>query len=178
MQAEIVKHLKREVQDTFGRKILIAKDCSELSDAVNSRTGIRIHPHTLRRIFGLVKTPFHPSTSTLSVLAQYSGYNSIQDLPDKYNDDDDRSIPEIHVIQYFVSLFENQSISKASMQAHIEQIITFLNRHPGLARKLQKQIAKTKRLFMASHDKWPVRGSVIWELCPRDGLRFRPSPLP
>src|SRR5437764_1300000 len=77
--ALIIK-LKHEVEETFGRRIISSRDCIQLSEDIYFKAGDLINPNTLRRLYGLVKADYPSSTSTLSLLAKYCGFNSLDDL--------------------------------------------------------------------------------------------------
>ena len=69
-----LKHLLKEVENVFRCKISTATNCNQLSRDIQSKTSEYISPHTLRRMFGLVKTDSSPSVYTLDVLSKYCGY--------------------------------------------------------------------------------------------------------
>ena len=72
--------LKEEVEYAIGRKIMTSKDCIDLTEVIYAKTGFRINSNTLRRFFGLVKTQYPASLSTLNILAVYTGASSFEDL--------------------------------------------------------------------------------------------------
>ncbi len=78
MQQDILILLKKEVQNKLGRDIQLARDCCNLSEAVYDSTGRTLSSSTLKRLFGVVKTPFKPSKYTLDTLAIFLGFEDWQ----------------------------------------------------------------------------------------------------
>src|SRR5438270_7415853 len=76
----LISKLKHEVEETFGRRIISSRDCIQLSEDIYFKAGDLINPNTLRRLYGLVKAEYPASTSTLSLLAKYCGFNSLDDI--------------------------------------------------------------------------------------------------
>ncbi len=111
------------------------------------KTGETVNANTLRRFFGLVKADYPASSSTLTILSKYCGFNSIDEigqLSSKDNADDDVNKEE--VLRYMVSLFKNTQVSgdeDRTFYPIIEQTIVFLERNPSLIDKFQREIAKT-----------------------------------
>ena len=57
----------------------------ELSDLIQSKTGVLLSPTTLKRVWGRVNYESSPSISTLNTLAQFAGYNNWRDFKIKTN---------------------------------------------------------------------------------------------
>ena len=80
----LVRLLKSEVEETFGRRIISSRDCIHLSEEVYFKSGYRINHNTLRRFYGLVKADYPPSTSTLTIISKYCGFNSLEEVINNY----------------------------------------------------------------------------------------------
>ncbi len=74
------KVLKNEVEETFGEKIVSAKNCIALSEAIYSKISLTISSNKLRRFFGLVRSDYSPSPTTLEILSKYCGFESFHEL--------------------------------------------------------------------------------------------------
>jgi len=61
------------VEKTAGRKMKSHRNFLWLADELERRTGHRLSPTTLKRIWGYVDEPGEPSQFSLDVLAQYAG---------------------------------------------------------------------------------------------------------
>ena len=84
--------LKKDIEARFGRSILYAAECEELSDHIFDCTETRISAQTLRRIFGFIKSNVKQSKRTLNSISAYCGYKDYSELvqknksPDIFND--------------------------------------------------------------------------------------------
>jgi hypothetical protein len=144
-----IVHLKNEVQETFGRKISTSRDCIELSDAIFHKTSVAINANTLRRLFGLVKTEYAPSVSTLNILSRYCGFDSIHQLSSAKLSGRDKATDksELNILLYLVSLFRNIRVEERSNEIFydlVQETIQFIQRHLDLADRFQRAIAQTK----------------------------------
>lgn len=82
-KATILPALRKEIQSRFGRNILFASDCNELSHHIYKSIRIQISAQTLRRLFGFIEDGTEPSDSTISYLLQYCGFNTMNQLLDQ-----------------------------------------------------------------------------------------------
>ena len=80
-----IELLKNAVEDKFGSRILYAKDCAVLSNAIFDKTSAKISLTTIKRLWNLVNSPFNPSKYTLNSLAAYVGYNDYEAFVDSKN---------------------------------------------------------------------------------------------
>lgn len=65
-------HLKKMVENKFGRPIINSKDCNDLAAYLTTvQPNSNINAQTIRRLYGLVKTEHSPSAYTLDLLSQY-----------------------------------------------------------------------------------------------------------
>jgi len=80
----MLEHLKKEILNKFGQELSYSKDCEALAGIVCESTGGRISPTTIRRLYGLLKSPSAPSKFTLNLLAQYVGFKSWTDFESNY----------------------------------------------------------------------------------------------
>ncbi|MFI5130355.1 MAG: hypothetical protein ACHQFX_10205 [Chitinophagales bacterium] len=147
MKQSLLSSLKKELEESFGRRIVSSRDCIQMVEDIYRKTGETVNANTLRRFFGLVKADYPASSSTLTILSKYCGFNSIDEigqLSSKDNADDDVNKEE--VLRYMVSLFKNTQVSgdeDRTFYPIIEQTIVFLERNPSLIDKFQREIAKT-----------------------------------
>ena len=111
------------------------------------KTGETVNANTLRRFFGLVKADYPPSSSTLTILSKYCGFNSIDEIEHlAFKDDSDAHINKEEVLRYMVSMFKNTQVLGSEEQTFypiVEQTMVFLERNPSLIDKFQREIAKT-----------------------------------
>jgi len=80
----MLEHLKKEILKKFGQELAYNKDCEALAEIVCDATGGRISATTIRRLYGLLKSPSAPSKFTLDLLANYVGYKSWNDFQSNY----------------------------------------------------------------------------------------------
>jgi hypothetical protein len=148
MKQNLLSSLKKELENTFGRKITASGDCIQMVEDIYKNTGQTVNANTLRRFFGLVKAEYPPSSSTLNILAKYCGFNSIDEIeklsPRKGADVD---VNKEEVLRYLVALFRNTHVSghyhEMTFYPLVEQTVIFLERNPSLIDKFQREIAKT-----------------------------------
>lgn len=143
-----VANLKTEIEYVIGRKILTSKDCIDLSDAIFKRTGFSINANTLRRFFGLVKSQYPASVTTLNILAAYCGASSLEDL-DNYRTEREGEQKEQEstiLLRYLTGLFQNVVVANVNDTTFIRlthNTIEFLNQNPEIACQFQKAVVKT-----------------------------------
>ena len=150
LKEALCKVVKQEVEDVFGHRISTSRDCIRLSDEIFSKTSIKVNPNTLRRFFGLVKAQYPPSLSTLSILASYCGYESLDELSavKKQRVTGPTTYDEKDVLYYLVKLFIALPLKEPIDETNYKLIrytIQFLSHSPYLASKFQKVIAKTSQ---------------------------------
>lgn len=146
-KTEATVKVKKEIENVFGRRILSNRDCIQLSDAIFERTHFKVNPNTLRRFFGLVKSKYSPSVSTLSILSKFCGFQSFDDIvsvheTDLYSD----TIQKESVLNYLYSLFNEIQVHDSSDEAFhtlVRNTIIFLSHNPQLKDEFQRLIAKT-----------------------------------
>src|SRR3954447_26003216 len=76
----ILSSLKEEIEETFGKKINVSRDCILLSEEVYGKISLTVNPNTLRRLFGLIKSDYSPSYTTLDILSRYCGFASFEEF--------------------------------------------------------------------------------------------------
>ncbi len=139
--------LYQKVESVFGKKIFSVKECTELHHDILKKTEAFISVHTLRRLFGLVKSPHVPSFTTLNVLANYCGYSSIAELATAGDEGIGEEKGTSNLLLYLVSLFKNTPVQVEDDLTYINMVrhtVYFLEREPQLAEPFQREIAKTK----------------------------------
>ena len=147
MKQEALSALKKELEQTFGRKVISYRDCVQLVEDIYQKTDSKVNVNTLRRFFGLVKSNYTASRSTLLILSKYCGFSSPDDMENlSEKKETDTHINKDEIIQYMVSLFRHTTVSPANdnnFNKIIQQTILFLERNPDLIDKFQREIAKT-----------------------------------
>lgn len=139
--------LKEDVEGVFGRRVLTARDCQQLSDDIFSRTSIAINYNTLRRFFGVVKSAYPPSAATLDILARYCGFASAGDHA-SYKRKMYRPLTddEQGMVRFLAGVFHTTptaNVNDATFLSVVRQAIDYVNDHPHVADKLQRAIART-----------------------------------
>jgi hypothetical protein len=147
VKSTLVYLLKEEVEDTFGRMIATSRDCLQLSEEIYFKTSYRINANTLRRFFGLVKAEYPASTSTLTILSKYCGFNTLDEVHyiRKHNGE---PLPEgSSLLDFIIALYRDtqiRDVNDETFLALVKQTIQLLNKQPELAEKFQRAIAKTR----------------------------------
>jgi hypothetical protein len=139
--------VKHEIEYVFGKRIISARDCIDLSNEIFVKTQKKINSNTLRRFFGLVKADYPPSTSTLSILSKYCGFHSIEDVRLKQKSNKPEIIEQERMLNYVVCLFMETPVEDhhdRTFLSFVKHTIQFLNRDAVLAHKFLHQIIKTK----------------------------------
>ena len=73
--------LRQEVEKTFGRQLIEARDFEQLSHLLLSHTRERLSPTTLKRFWGYLKNEeVQTRPHTLDVLARFVGYRNYEDF--------------------------------------------------------------------------------------------------
>ena len=71
-----LNELRLKVCEVFGRQVVTAYDCDELSSFLPSI----ISPQTLRRFFKIISSVNSPALHTLNILSQYCGYKDFDEF--------------------------------------------------------------------------------------------------
>ena len=144
----LISKLKHEVEETFGRRIISSRDCIQLSEDIYFKAGDLINPNTLRRLYGLVKADYPASTSTLSLLAKYCGFSSLDDINNsKVNQESETDKDYDNILNYLVSLFKSTHVKDANDETYLSLVkhtVAFIEKNQNIADKFQRQISKTK----------------------------------
>lgn len=151
-QADLSPHemVKLEIADTFGKNIKTSGDCLLLSNDIFDKISFKINSNTLRRFFGLVKSNYLPSLTTLDILSKYCGFNSFDEflkLKTKKHVTDNKDHYADSILIYLVSLFRETYVKEfenKTFSSVVKETIIFLERHPELSDKFQRAISKTK----------------------------------
>ena len=67
----LIQFIKDEVRKKFGMDVLYAADCQILSEEIQIKTKRQLSVSTLKRFFGIVRSPYAPSKFTLDTLILY-----------------------------------------------------------------------------------------------------------
>lgn len=159
MKQNLLASLKKEIENSFGRKINSSRDCIQLVDDIYQKTGDTVNANTLRRFFGLVKADYPPSSSTLTILSRYCGFNSTDEIRQVAEvKDPETHINKEEVLRYMVSLFRNTQVMSNQENAFypfVEQSVIFLERNATLIDRFQREIARTSTGQYYYYEKFP-----------------------
>lgn len=75
-----LQKLKFAVESQTKKKIVYSKDCTLLAGQIFERTKRRVSSSTLKRLWGVVKSEFMPSTFTLDTLSLFLGFQDWDDF--------------------------------------------------------------------------------------------------
>lgn len=147
MNQSLLAALRKELENSFGRKIVSSRDCLQLVDDIYQKTGYTINANTLRRFFGLVKTAYSASPSTVTILSKYCGFGSIDEIENiSSHAVADTAINKEEVMHYLISLFkglEDEKGHNKTALSLVNQTIIFLERNPSLIERFQREVART-----------------------------------
>mgnify|MGYP003835667925 CR=1 FL=1 len=87
VQRLVSELLKKEIQTKFGRSISYAKDCEELAKMIKEETKRPVSPSTLKRFFGIIKSPFTPSLFTFDTLSIFLKFNGWQEFINHFEEE-------------------------------------------------------------------------------------------
>lgn len=106
-----------------------------------------MNANTLRRFFGLVKSQYNPSPSTLTILLKYCGYNSLEELSSVRKPTEKTEVlTEESVLHFLSTVFRNlpmQDGHNLTAETLVQNTIPFLERHPGLAEPFHREVARS-----------------------------------
>ncbi|NII29019.1 hypothetical protein HB364_28330 [Pseudoflavitalea sp. X16] len=145
----LINILRKEVEEVFGQPITSYRECVLLSEEISRKTSYTINHNTLRRIYGLVKATYPPSTTTLAILARYCGYDSLEELVEKKQQTDNaaQNFSPQDILSYISAVFKNTPVRDShdpTFAALVKQTVIFLQDHSLLSLELLKKIARTK----------------------------------
>jgi hypothetical protein len=83
----LIELLKKEIQSKLGKTISYAADCEVLSEQIQNTTKRTVSISTLKRFFGIIKSPFSPSKYTLDTLAVYVDFNNWQEFVNHFENE-------------------------------------------------------------------------------------------
>ncbi len=145
---DLLVSLKKELEYCFGKKIVSYRDCIQLVEDIQQKTGFSVNVNTIRRFFGLVKTKYTASASTLSIFSKYCGFNSIEDIGVVANRAQyTEQVHKKEILRYLVNLYETLPTVDEFMHVGcniVEQTLEFLERNPELIEPFQREIAETE----------------------------------
>jgi hypothetical protein len=146
MKQNLIPALKKELENSFGRKIVSSRDCLQMVEDIYHKTGYTINANTLRRFFGLVRTDYNASPSTLIILSKYCGFDSIDDIEKiSAKDYSDENINKEEVLHYLVALFKNLELDERHnelIENIVQQTILFMERNNSLIDRFQREMGK------------------------------------
>lgn len=83
----LIQLLKIEIQKKFGNPISYAANCEVLSEQIQNVTKRTVSISTLKRFFGIIKSPFSPSKYTLDTLAIYVDFDNWQEFANHFENE-------------------------------------------------------------------------------------------
>lgn len=109
---------RNEITKTWGRSVQTQRDCVELSEAIFQKTNKKVASHTLRRFFGLVSFDGQFRKSTLDTLANFVGYESSDELLDRFKNEEDLvellvrlQVQNVEIDEYYINRLIERDIS-------------------------------------------------------------------
>src|SRR4051812_14224097 len=145
----ILLSLKDEIEQTFGKKITVSRDCILLSEEVYGKISLTVNSNTLRRFFGLIRSNHFPSHNTLDILSRYCGFASFDEFKSSKIHKSNANAPDFYsqsILNYLVALFRYVPAphhGDKMFSTLVEHTIYFLQQHRELIDKFQRAVAKT-----------------------------------
>lgn len=72
--------VKQHISVRFGKPISFSHECEELSLHIKYVTGVKVSAQRLRRLLGFIKDDVKPNTSTLKIICDYCGLDTLEQL--------------------------------------------------------------------------------------------------
>jgi hypothetical protein len=151
MNKDICKLLIKDIQTKVGKEIRYGKDCKKLSEQIAKETGRQISDSTMKRFFGIVKSPFNPSKYTLDTFVSFMGFENWSDYLNTYDQSKHASGNEgsWNYLKKRVMLVTNHSLHslKQKTSYHTEKLIA----RPFAGKKLEAfmESQKVATMFVA-----------------------------
>jgi hypothetical protein len=148
MDIDLIRLLKQEVEQCFGKKVMSYGDTDELSREIFSKTSLQISQNTLRRFFGLVKAEYLPSFTTLDILSRYCGFTSLDHFQNTKRAAKTNGVfSEQDILNCLTNMFKKTAVRGPNDQTFLDicrHAIGFISSYPELADKFNKIVARTK----------------------------------
>jgi tetratricopeptide (TPR) repeat protein len=148
MEYEQIESLKREVEKTFGQKVLTSADCYLLSEAILEKTKVKLSFNTLRRFFNLMNSPYSYSMNTVNIFVRFCGFSSNDDFITYYQKGniDSGNIEHRKLLDYLDHVFKKIKLKDSNDRTFnhlVHETIDFLKKYPGLSTPFHQEIAQT-----------------------------------
>ncbi|QGY46178.1 hypothetical protein GM418_21670 [Maribellus comscasis] len=85
MNQSQLNRLRGDVVEKAGRDIRHQKDCDWLINKIYAETHRQVSSSTIKRFFGLIKSPFHPSRYTQETLLRFLGFKNKEEYLARFN---------------------------------------------------------------------------------------------
>ncbi len=85
MNNDIYGLLIKDIETKIGNQIRYGRDCKNLSEQIEKETGRHISDSTIKRFFGIVKSPFQTSKFTLETFVSFLGFDDWYDYLNTYD---------------------------------------------------------------------------------------------
>ncbi|MBM3428508.1 MAG: hypothetical protein FJX95_06980 [Bacteroidetes bacterium] len=137
MNGVFLAQLKQEVELRCGFNVRQSKDCIHLSECIYQSIKQNISPNTLRSVWGIEKSGFSISSSTIEILRMYVGDNSIPDSVLDFEVDFVRDF-------YRPNHFEGIDFNDKTFQASCRKIAVLLKANSALFHRIMEDLASNK----------------------------------
>lgn len=129
--------LKNEVELRCGFQVLQSKDCVHLAECIYQSVKQNISSNTLRRVWGIEKSDFSVSSSTIEILRMYVGNYSV---PDSVLDFEAEFVRDFYRPNHFESIDFNDK----TFQASCRKIALLLKTNAALFNRVVEDLASNK----------------------------------
>lgn len=132
-----LNQLKHDVELRCGFQVLQSKDCVHLAECIYQSVKQNISPNTLRRVWGIEKSDFSVSSSTIEILRMYVGNYSVPDSVLDFETD--------FVLDFYrPNHFENIDFDDKTFQASCRKIALLLKTNAALFHRVMGDLASNK----------------------------------
>lgn len=111
-------NFRKSITKAWGEPVTSQRACTALSAAILKKTGLRVASHTLRRFFGLVAFDGQFRKTTLDALAIYAGYDSSEEILDRFKDEEDLvellvklQVQDVDIDEYYINRLIERDVS-------------------------------------------------------------------
>jgi hypothetical protein len=120
------------------------RDIKELSSKIRASTSELLSTQTLKRVFGLIRSEFTPSTDTLNILSSYVGYDSFDNFKKfnkEYQVQAQINSPMLNILIAILNKIDVGLTDEDKINLLVENILVLIERDPILANQFYEHIA-------------------------------------
>lgn len=144
------------IEKTWCRKVVYSKDCNALSDDIYQKISIKISSQTLRRVFGFIKDGVQTSKTTLNLLANYVGYERLEDLIEQYTEDSKFIDPkDVQYIKLFYGITPFKTMDDDNYHNSSKNISKILYDKPELLSHISTFLSQNKAAQVYFFERFP-----------------------